>query len=71
MKEPRLLHIDRAALVMRVPERWLRAEAEAGRIPHVNADGRLLFNVAAVMEVLAERATREGLSDGSKGRTHA
>jgi hypothetical protein len=41
---------------IRVPADWLQAEALAGRIPHLNANGRLLFNPAAVERVLAARA---------------
>jgi hypothetical protein len=36
--------------------RWLKAEAEAGRIPHVKADTVLLFDPEAVERVLLERA---------------
>ena len=35
---------------------WLRAEAEAGRIPSLRAGRRLMFNVAAVEQALLERA---------------
>jgi excisionase family DNA binding protein len=44
---------------------WLREEAEAGRIPHVQAGRHLLFNIDAVQRVLAERAGREGLREGA------
>jgi len=46
---------------LRLPADWLVAEAQAGRLPHVNARGRYLFNPEAVTQVLAVRATREGL----------
>ena len=39
-----------------VPVRWLRAEAFAGRLPHIKAGSQLLFNLEAVERVLAERA---------------
>jgi hypothetical protein len=38
---------------------WLKAEAEAGRIPCLRAGRRLLFNVEAVKAVLLERAATE------------
>lgn len=37
---------------------WLKAEAEAGRIPSLKAGRYLRFNVQAVERVLAERTTR-------------
>jgi hypothetical protein len=40
---------------------WLQHEAEQGRIPHVRAGDRFLFDPTAVQRVLAERAGREGL----------
>ena len=45
---------------LRVPVKWLREEAEAGRIPHVKAGRVLLFNPDAVESVLAERAMGKG-----------
>jgi hypothetical protein len=41
---------------LRVPVRWLKAEAETGRIPHVKAERVLLFDPEAVERVLLERA---------------
>ena len=43
---------------LRVPVRWLRNEAEAGRIPHVQAERVLLFDPATVEQVLLDRARR-------------
>lgn len=42
---------------------WLRAEVDAGRLPHLKAGKRLLFSVEAVREHLIRRAS-EGVSDG-------
>jgi len=39
-----------------VPVKWLREEAEAGRIPHLKAGNTLLFNYEAVEECLGKRA---------------
>jgi hypothetical protein len=44
------------ARTLRVNVRWLRSEAEAGRLPAVKAERRYLFNPDAVFRVLAERA---------------
>jgi len=41
---------------LRVPARWLKAEAAAGRIPHIRAERIFLFDTAAVEAVLLERA---------------
>ena len=54
----RLLPLTRMARRLRVSARWLRAEAEAGRVPALPADRTLLFNPEAVEQVLAKRALR-------------
>ena len=41
---------------LRVTAKWLRAEAEAGRLPHVKADKVFLFDPEAVEAALLERA---------------
>jgi hypothetical protein len=49
-----------AAYRLGVPAAWLRAEARAGRIPHLKAGRRILFNVSLVEKVLLRRtADRE------------
>jgi hypothetical protein len=40
---------------LRVPPKWLRAEAEAGRIPHLKAGAVLLFDADAVDRIIRER----------------
>jgi hypothetical protein len=52
--------VHRLARLLRLPADWLQREANAGRLPHINAGGRLLFNVRRVTEVLAARAAKEG-----------
>jgi hypothetical protein len=47
---------------LRVPVKWLREEAAAGRVPHLRADKALLFDPDAVERVLLERAGREGVA---------
>lgn len=47
-----------------VPTAWLRGEAKAGRIPHLRAGKRLLFNVREVEAALMERAARESKGGG-------
>lgn len=41
---------------LRVPLRWLKAEADAGRIPHVRAEKAYLFDPDSVERVLLDRA---------------
>lgn len=62
---PRLLPIGPMARRLRVTVRWLRAEAEAGRVPHLKAGKVILFNPETVEKVLLERARKEGLTDAS------
>lgn len=46
---------------LRVSCAWLKFEADSGRIPHIKAGHQRLFNVEAVMRLLADRAARDGL----------
>jgi excisionase family DNA binding protein len=41
---------------LRLPVRWIKSEAKAGRLPHLRVGRRLLFNLEAVSETLARRA---------------
>ena len=52
----RLLPIGPMARRLRVSVRWLRSEAEAGRVPHLKADRAILFDPDAVESALLERA---------------
>jgi hypothetical protein len=56
----RLAGIRELARDLNLPTTWLRAEAEAGRIPSLRAGRRRLFNVAAVRSVLLRRAAEPG-----------
>ena len=53
-----LLSLNQLARTLRVNRDWLRSEALAGRIPCLRAGRRLLFNLAAVREELAQRAAK-------------
>jgi len=55
----RLIGLGAMATRAGVPRGWLRAEAEAGRIPHLRAGARLLFRVDLVERVLLARAGGE------------
>jgi hypothetical protein len=54
----KLVPINVAARWLRVPARWLRGEAVAGRIPHLTAGTTILCDVCAVEAALLERARR-------------
>jgi hypothetical protein len=54
--ESRLLPVNIVARRLRVPVRWLRAEAEAGRVPSLRAANAILCDPAAVETALLERA---------------
>jgi hypothetical protein len=60
----RLLPLNVAARRLRVPLRWLQAEAEAGRVPALRADNRFLCDLEAVEAALLERA-RQGCAQGA------
>ena len=51
-----VLSLGRMARRLGVTITWLRAEADAGRIPCLRAGTRYLFCPSAVANVLAERA---------------
>jgi hypothetical protein len=55
------------ARLLGVTPRWLRAEAEAGRLPHLPADKTILFDADLVERLLAERA-RQPANAQAEGR---
>jgi hypothetical protein len=50
------------ARLLSVPATWLRAEADAGRLPHLRAGSSYLFDVDTIERLLLERA-RQGCQD--------
>jgi hypothetical protein len=60
-----LVPINVAARWLRVPAGWLRAEAEAGRIPCLRAGKAILCDFAAVEAALLERA-QQGKGDAAE-----
>jgi hypothetical protein len=57
---PKILPLRFVARQLRVPLRWLQNEADAGRIPHLNAGGQLLADPSLVEAALARRARTTG-----------
>ncbi len=64
-----LMPLGPAARLLSVPSTWLRAEADAGRLPHLRAGSKYLFDVDAVERLLLERARQGGqeAKEGSRG----
>jgi hypothetical protein len=61
--EPKLIPLGPMARRLHVPATWLRGEAEAGRIPHLKAGSRLLFDAQTIERLLLERARQEAADD--------
>ena len=59
-----LLTTSAAARHLRVSARWLRAEAEAGRVPALRAGKRFLFSREATEGELLRRARGEEAERG-------
>ena len=55
--DPQLLSDSLLARRLKIPVAWLRQQADAGRLPHVKAGKRYLFNDEAVRQSLLDRAT--------------
>lgn len=56
LQDRKLFPLGLMARTLGVSPRWLRAEADAGRLPAVKAEGSYLFDPQAVERVLLERA---------------
>ena len=59
--EKQLLKAGPTARKLGVPVSWLKAEAEADKIPHLKAGRVFLFNPDVVEQVLVERASKGGI----------
>ena len=57
---PILVSLPELAKVLNLPERWIKAEADSGRLPHLKIGRRYRFNLVAVTNALAERAANGG-----------
>ena len=66
MERKTFIPLQRLAQRLGLPAAWLRAEAEAGRIPSLRAGRRLLFNPEAVEDALIERASEGGKGAGDE-----
>lgn len=60
-----LLSLPALAKALSLPAGWLRAEADAGRIPHLRiGNNRYRFNLDAVTRTLTKRASAVGITAG-------
>jgi hypothetical protein len=55
--ENRLLPLFAMARRLHVTNKWLRREAEAGRLPCLKADKQILFNPAIIEPLIVKRAS--------------
>lgn len=55
---PTLMPLTALARRLNVAPEWLRAEAQAGRLPHLRAGKQILFEAATVERLLIERARK-------------
>jgi hypothetical protein len=70
-RQNKLLPLLAMAGQARVPGQWLRAEAEAGRIPFLRAGKKMLFHPSTVERLLAERAAGRETAPGAVEVAHA
>jgi excisionase family DNA binding protein len=57
---PHLLSLPELAETLKLPQTWLKAEADAGRIPNLRIGKRYRFNREAVVAALLARAASVG-----------
>jgi len=58
LAQNKLLPLGSMARRLKVSSRWLRIEAESGRLPHLKADNQILFEPNTVIDILVERAKK-------------
>jgi excisionase family DNA binding protein len=62
MNDSSPIGVAELAARLRLPIRWIKAEAKAGRLPHLRAGRHWLFNKQALLTHLTDRASREGVT---------
>jgi hypothetical protein len=63
--QAQLLPLRAMARVAHVPASWLRVQAEAGRVPSLQAGSRLLFDARATLDALVALARRVPQTGGA------
>lgn len=64
MNTTKYISLSRLAKELGLPQPWLKAEAEDGRIPSLRIRNRLRFDRDAVERVLSQRTQRTASEDG-------
>jgi hypothetical protein len=64
-----VLPLNRAARKLGVPANWLKAEADAGRVPHLRAGAKYVFELSAAAEAIAQQIRANAPS--GNGGAHA
>lgn len=55
--QDRLVDLHELAELLELPRRWLKIEAEEGRIPSLKVNREYMFNAIAVRDALFKRAS--------------
>ncbi len=63
--DAKYLPLDALAETLGLPRAWLRREANAGRLPFLQLEGRRMFDPVAVRLALAERS-RVGAAEAAR-----
>jgi len=58
-RETEYTSLTATATRLGIPRKWLKDEAEAGRMPHIKTGRRLLFSIGQVRDTLTRRAERQ------------
>lgn len=61
-----LLPLARMARRAGVPQQWLRDQADSGRVPHLRAGARYLFESVTTLTALAELAKQLPIDDNAQ-----
>ena len=69
MSTPALLDADQAGHMLNVPASWVRAEARAGRVPHVRLGRYVRFDPAELTAWWRARAAGPWRSTGAAAAT--
>ncbi len=70
--QQQLVNLSQMARLLRVQTGWLRREAEARRVPCLQAGSRFFFHPPAVEEAIIDRASMGNRTDvGPLGSTEA
>jgi len=65
IEEKRIVPLGVMARLVHVPTKWLRSEAEAGRVPALRAGNRYVFRLDIVSRIIADRAAQASTGEAS------